>query len=139
MSQFAASHLQAIVTWVKMSVFLQTVGCVHMNLTTLGKGAQSICVPHISHVTVWMKHWQDGVCRLYTFNFAIWEQPSALNWLKDLSKGIVNSVNVLFLAWQLNASAWKEMLVYGWYLLVKQEQEENLKGVLNEWWNVLKG
>ncbi len=39
------------------------VGCVHIILTTLGKGAQSICVPHISHVTVWMKHWQDGVCR----------------------------------------------------------------------------
>lgn len=36
---------------VKMSVFFQTgcVGCVRTNLTTLGKGARSICVPHISY------------------------------------------------------------------------------------------
>lgn len=97
--------------WVKMSMFLADyVGCVHMNLTTLGKSARSICVPHISHVTVWMKHWQGGVCRLYTFNSDIWEQPSALNSLKDPSKAIVNGVKVLFLARQLKLVLGKKCL-----------------------------
>lgn len=43
-----------------LHVLADYVGCVHMNLTTLWKGAQSICVPHICHVTVWMKHGRMG-------------------------------------------------------------------------------
>ncbi len=47
-------------------VLADYVGCVRMNLTTLGKAAWSICVPHISHVTVWMKRWAGrGVSALH--------------------------------------------------------------------------
>lgn len=84
-------------------MFLQTVlGVCLLNLTTFGKGAQSICVPHISHVIVDETLAGRGVSpQLCTVNSAIWEQPSALNWVKDSSKAIVNGVNVLFLAQQL--------------------------------------
>lgn len=72
-------------------MFLQTVGCVHMSLTTLGKAAQSICVPHISHVTVDETLAGRGVSPLYTFKLS--HQGTAANWLKDPSKAIVDSMS----------------------------------------------
>lgn len=47
--------------WIKIPTFSQTFGCV-CEVGHTWKVAQSICVPRISHLTMWTKRSRIGVC-----------------------------------------------------------------------------